>query len=275
MPQVLTVWNTDPVLWLALIAIGAAYYICAGPLGARIGLRAQATRREGIAFGCGLVLLVFTLVTPLDTLGRTDLFSAHMLQVMLLNSLVAPLLLLGLPEAWARAAAHRAGPLGEGGTLLMWVVATLLFNSVFLFWHAGIIYEVSLSNEAVHDLASLTLLLTGMVRWWPILTPEHRQSRMASPGQIIYILLESLPVDIFAIALIFAPAPLYATYLHAPRLWGIPAMLDQQIAGCIALIPGTFADFILVSIVFFAWLRRTEREQEAEDERLAALEQSR
>lgn len=274
MPQVLTVWNADSALWLALIALGGTYYTFTGPLGARFGVSALATRRERIAFGCGLALLALILVTPLDTLGRTALFSAHMLQVMLLNSLVAPLLLLGLPEAWARAAARRAGPLGEGGTLLLWVVATLIFNGVFLFWHAGVIYDVSLSNEIVHDLASVTLLLTGVVRWWPVLTPAQRHLRMASPGQIVYILLESLPVDIFAIALIFAPAPLYTTYLHAPRLWGIPALLDQQIAGCIALIPGTFADFILISIVFFAWLRRTEREQEVEDERVAALERS-
>lgn len=274
MPQALTIWNADPILWLSLIGLGAAYYAFTGPWRALTGLSAPATRRERVVFGFGLALLAVTLVSPLDTLGRNDLFSAHMLQVMLLNSLIAPLLLLGLPEAWARAVARRAGPLGEGPTLLLWAVATLLFNGVFLFWHAGVIYEASLSNEVVHDLASLTLLLTGVVRWWPILTPEYRQGRMTSPGQIVYILLESLPVDIFAIVLIFAPAPLFATYSHAPRLWGLSAMLDQQIAGCIALIPGTFADFILISVIFFAWLRRTERDQEAEDERLAALKQS-
>jgi cytochrome c oxidase assembly factor CtaG len=271
-PHALTIWNADPLLWLALLALGVAYYAATGPLAARIGLKEPATRRERTVFGFGLALLALTLVSPLDTLGRTDLFSAHMLQLMLLNSLVAPLLLLGLPEAWGHAIARRAGPLGEGSTLLLWAVATLVFNGVFLLWHAGPLYEMSLSNEIVHNIASLTLLLTGLVRWWPVLTPEKRQVRLAAPGQMIYILLESLPIDIFAVVLIFAPAPLYATYLHAPHFWGVSALLDQQIAGCIALIPGTFADFILISIIFFAWLRRVDREQEAEDERVAALE---
>lgn len=275
MPPSLFIWNTDPLLWLALIALGAAYYTATGPLAARFGLEEPTTRRERLNFGFGLALLALTLVSPLDTLGRRDLFSAHMLQWMLLNSLVAPLLLLGLPEAWGRAIARRSGPLGEGGTLLLWAVATLVFNGVFLLWHAGPLYEATLSNEIVHDLASLLLLLTGMVRWWPVLTPEQRQVRLASPGQMIYILLESLPIDIFAVVLIFAPAPLYATYVHVPHFWGLSAMLDQAIAGCIALIPGTFADFVLISIVFFAWLRRMDREQEAEDERLASVEQQR
>ena len=266
-----TAWSGDPAIWLVLVGIGGAYALCAGPFAARVGAWERASRREQVAFWSGWVLLALTLVSPLDALGREVWFSAHMLQVMLLNSLIAPLLLLGLPEGWVRAVTRRSGPLGEGGTLLLWAVAAVLFNGVFLFWHASAVYEVGLRNEAVRDSASLTLLLTGALRWWPLLTPNWRRSRLVQPGQIIYILLESLPVDIFAIVLIFAPAPLYATYAHAPRLWGIPAMLDQQLAGCIALIPGTFVDIVLMSIIFFAWLRRVDREQEAEDERLAAL----
>jgi hypothetical protein len=91
----------------------------------------------------------------------------------------------------------------------------------------------------------------------------------------VYTLLESLPIDIFAVALIFAHGPLYATYAHAPRLWGIPPMRDQQIVACETLVPGTFFDFMLISMIFFAWFRRMERDQQREDERLAALDEDR
>jgi putative membrane protein len=271
--QLVLSWNWDPAIWLAVLALGVAYYYVDGPLRVRHALGEPATPRQIACFAGGLVALALTLVTPLDAVGRTSLFSAHMLQLMLLNTLVAPLLLLGLPEWLARRALGRLGRLGEGGTLVMWAVAALVFNGTFLLWHAGPAYELGLRSEVVHDLESLTILLTGAVRWWPILTPGRRETRLASPIQIVYVLLESLPLDIFAIALIFAPGPLYHTYAAAPRLWGIPAMLDQQLAGCVALFPGTFLDIILMSIVFFAWFRRMERNQEAEDERLAAMQQ--
>src|SRR5579859_5018926 len=155
-----TAWSGDPAIWLVLVGIGGAYALCAGPFAARVGAWERASRREQVAFWSGWVLLALTLVSPHDALGREVWFSAHMLQVMLLNSLIAPLLLLGLPEGWVRAVTRRSGPLGEGGTLLLWAVAAVLFNGVFLFWHASAVYEVGLRNEAVRDSASLTLLLT-------------------------------------------------------------------------------------------------------------------
>ncbi|HEV2236259.1 MAG TPA: cytochrome c oxidase assembly protein [Ktedonobacterales bacterium] len=268
-------WNWDPAVLLGLTALCAAYYAAVVPRRGRAQPGAPATRRQVAMFSAGVAVLALTLITPLDTLGRTALFSAHMVQLMLLNTLVAPLLLLGLPEALAQRALRPLGRLarpGEGGTLLLWVAAALLFNGVFLLWHVGRLYAAGLGNPALHDLEGLTILLSGVVRWWPLLTPAEGQTRLANPGQILYILLESLPIDIFAVALIFARGPLYAIYAHAPRVWGIPPMLDQQIAACVALIPGTFLDFILISVIFFAWFQRMERDQQVEDERLAALQ---
>ncbi|GAC1449428.1 MAG: cytochrome c oxidase assembly factor CtaG [Ktedonobacterales bacterium] len=266
-------WNWDPAVLLGIASLCAAYYWLVGPFRKRRGLGEPATRRQIAYFVAGVVTLALTLITPLDALGRHDLFSAHMLQLMLLNTLIGPLLLLSLPEWLVRAAVRPLARPGSDVALLMPVLAGLVFNATFLLWHSAPLYEPALRNEAPHDLETATLLLTGTFRWWPLLTPADHRIRMASPGQIVYLLLESLPLDIFAVVLIFATNPLYPTYAAAPRLWGISAMLDQEIAGCIALVPGTFLDIILMSTIFFAWLRHVERNQEQEDERLAALQQ--
>ena len=256
---------------VGLAVLCGAYYWIIGPLRERRGLGEPATRRELTYFTVGMIVLTICLITPLDALGRTTLFSAHMLQLMLLNTVVGPFLLLGLPADVVRASLGPLRRLGEYGLIVVMLAAAFLFNAVFLLWHAGPLYDAGLSNEAVRDLEMLTILVTGTVRWWPVLTPDQPQLRLASPTQILYILLESLPSDIFGVALMFTVRPLYTVYAHATPIWGLTPQLDQIVAGCIALIPGTFLDFILVSIVFFFWLRRVERNQEAEDERLAAL----
>jgi putative membrane protein len=268
-------WNWDPAVLLGIAALCAAYYWLVGPFRERRGLGEPATRRQVVYFVAGVVTLALTLITPLDALGRHALFSAHMLQLMLLNTLVGPLLLLSLPEWLVRAAVRPLTRPGSDLTLVVPLVAGLVFNATFLLWHSAPLFEPALRNEALHDLETATLLLTGTFRWWPLLSPADHRVRMASPVQIVYLLLESLPLDIFAVVLIFATNPLYATYAAAPRTWGISAMLDQEIAGCIALVPGTFLDIILMSTIFFAWLRRVEHNQEQEDERLAALQQGR
>jgi cytochrome c oxidase assembly factor CtaG len=275
-------WNWDPAVLLGILLLCAGYAaIIIGPWRVRIGLDEPPTRRQMFAFAAGMATLALVLITPLDALGRTALFTAHMLQLMVLCTAVAPLLMLGLPEPLVHRGLRRIGLLGrlgemgqqgEGRTLVLWAVAIVVFNAAFLLWHVAAFYEPGLRDEAVHDLESLTILVVGALRWWPVLTPAERKTRLASPGQILYILLESLPIDIFAIALIFAPGPLYTIYAHAPRLWGIGAMLDQQLAGCVAMIPGTFLDIILMSAVFFAWFRRMEHDQAAAEAQ-AAMEQ--
>ena len=47
----------------------------------------------------GVAVLLVALVSPLDALGDTYLFSAHMIQHLLLLLVVPPLLILGIP-AW-------------------------------------------------------------------------------------------------------------------------------------------------------------------------------
>jgi putative membrane protein len=264
-------WNWDPAVLLGLLALCYAYYGVVGPLRERRGWGEPPSRRQITSFVVGMLLLALCLISPLDALGRTTLFSAHMLQLMVINTVVGPLLLLGLPAGIVRTSLGPLRNLGEYGLIVVMLAAAGLFNAVFLLWHAGSFYEPALHNEALRDLEILTILLTGILRWWPVLTPDQPKLRLASPTQILYILLESLPIDIFGVALIFALRPTYATYALATPVWHLTASLDQTIAGCIALIPGTFLDFILISIVFFAWLRRVEHDQEREDERLAAL----
>ncbi len=265
----LTTWNLDPLAIVFVLALLGAYLVVVGPLRERFALGEPVSRRRIVYFVVGCALLAFTVLSPLDTLARHYLFSAHAVQLFLLITVVAPLLMAGLPE-WLVALILPLESLREATRgLLFPVIAILAFNGIIIVWHIGPLFEAALRTRWLYDLQLLCILLAGMVDWWPLLTPLDRHTRLASPFQLLYLAVESVPLDLFGVATLFSRSPFYPTYEHAPRVLGIPALIDQQIAGGIVAIPNNVIDFALMSVVFFGWLASIDRAQ-AERERTEA-----
>src|SRR5262249_923361 len=139
--------------------------------------------------------------------------------------------------------------------------AIALFNGALLIWQIEPFFEASLHNDGLHNLRLLTLVIAGILNWWPLLTPLDRHTRFASPFQMFYIVAESVPLDLFGLVCIFAGYVFYPTYADAPRLFGISAMADQALAGGMLAIPTNVFDFILMSVIFFGWVERLDRAQ--------------
>jgi cytochrome c oxidase assembly factor CtaG len=254
-------WNLDPVLLAALLALLGAYLVIIGPLRERFGLGEAVSRRKGILFISGWLVLALSVLSPLDAIGRRYLFTASALQLLLITSLAAPLLLSGLPD-WLVARFLPTEALRKM-TRGFWFAfaAVVIFNGAILIWQVEPLFEASLQNDGLHNLRLLTLLIVGVINWWPLLTPLDRRTRFASPFQIFYIAAESVPLDLFGLACIFVGTVFYPTYADAPRLFGISAMTDQALAGGLLAIPSNVFDLILMSVVFFGWVERSDRAQ--------------
>ncbi|HEU5348354.1 MAG TPA: cytochrome c oxidase assembly protein [Ktedonobacterales bacterium] len=257
----LTWWNADPVTLALLVVLLGGYALTLGPLRDRLLPGVVVPRGRIAAYLGGVALLGLTLLSPLDTLGREYLLTARIAQVLILVTFVAPLLMIGLPDELAA----RLLPVKKwrevAGTPLFVVFAVVAFNAIILFWQIPRFYDLSAQVTLWHDVANLCYLFAGVLTWWPLLTPANRRARMASPLQMVYLALESLPIDIFGITIIFASGPLYATYIHAPRITGLTAMVDQQIAGALLALPGNLLDILFMSIIFFVWIERIEQAQ--------------
>ena len=267
-----TSWNLDPLLLLALALLLAGYLAAIGPLRQRLGIAELIARRRVWSYVVGWAALVLVLVTPLDTLGRYYLFSAHTLQLFLITTLAAPLLLYGLPE-WLMERLLPLRALRElTRNVLFTVAAACAFNAIILIWHIGPLYEAALRDTRLHQLQMLCFLVAGLLTWWPLVTPLDHHLRLASPLQIFYLMLESLPLDVFGIATMFAPYVFYSTYATAPRVLDLlPPLADQQVSGGILVVPGNLVDIVIMSVVFFIWINRMEIAQRArERERYAA-----
>lgn len=263
----MTTWNLDPVLLLALALLLGGYLYAVGPLNRRIAPDEPAPRSRVLAYVGGWLVLALSLTSPLDTLGRYYGFAAHSLQLFILITAVAPLMLIGIPEwlVWTvlPSRALRDATRGFGFA----VASVILFNGLVLIWHAGPIFEASLSNDALHNLASLSFLVAGLLTWWPLLTPLDRHTRLASPFQILYLVVESLPLDVFGAFTLFADHVFYTSYEAAPHLFGFSTVVDQAVGGAIIAVPGNIIDIVVMSLVFFGWIQRVEqaqRQREAE-----------
>ena len=260
-----TTWNFDPLVLLGLALLLGGYFYAIGPFRQARGEDAVELRRV-LLYTLGWLSLALMLITPIDTLGRYYLFAAHTFQLFILTTVTAPLMMLGLPE-WLVTLLLPLRALRDATRgLTFTVLCALAFNLIILIWHTNPLYTNGLHNEGLHDLESLSFLVAGVLTWWPLLTPMDRQTRMSNPLQMLYLVLESLPLDIFGIFAIFAPGPFYAVYTTAPRLFGgLTPMTDQALAGALLAVPGNTIDIGLLSIVFFVWLARSEREQQASD----------
>lgn len=262
-----TTWNLDPVLLFALALLLGGYLYTVGPLSRRKTPDEPRPRARIAAFVGGWLILTLSLISPLDTLGRYYGFASHSLQLFLIITAVAPLLLIGIPEwvMWTLlpTRALRDATRGFGFAAL----SVVLFNGLVLVWHAGPIFEAGLQNEALHNLENLCFLIAGLLTWWPLLTPLDRHTRLASPFQILYLVVESLPLDIFGAFTLFADHVFYTSYAVAPHLFGWSTVVDQAVGGAILAVPGNLIDIVMMSLVFFGWIQRVEqaqREREAQ-----------
>src|SRR6266851_8070636 len=95
----LTQWNLEPSILIGTALITGLYLYAIGPLRKRQFPNEQIMTGQTIAFLSGVLIMFLALVSPLDELGDSYLFSAHMVQHLCLTILGPPLLLIGTP-AW-------------------------------------------------------------------------------------------------------------------------------------------------------------------------------
>ena len=255
-------WSWEPSIWIGIALLVGAYLCAIGPLRTRFSSSEPVPRTQAAWFLLGAGVLLLALVSPLDELSDRYFFSAHMLQHLLLSLVAPPLLLLGTP-GWILRPLLRRPRLAQVMRILTtpWV-AFASFNIVFLAWHLPILYEATLHNESIHILEHLLFIATGVLNWWPILSPLPELPRLSPAGQLLYLFLEAVPGMVLGALIVFAPNVLYPTYADALRPLGLDPMADQQIAGQVMWMLGGFIYLAALAAVFFAWLGREERAEQ-------------
>ncbi|HBY96887.1 MAG: cytochrome c oxidase assembly protein [Ardenticatenaceae bacterium] len=253
-----TRWSWEPSILLGLELAVALYLVAVFPLRRRFGWAPGIERRQVVAFMIGLLTIFIALVSPLDFLADRYLFSAHMVQHLLLILVMPPLVLVGTPGWLLRPLLQRPALARVVRWLTYPVVAFGLFNVNFWLWHLPWLYQLSLESDQVHILMHLLFMATGVLSWWPVLGPLPELRLQSYPARMAYLFAQTLPNTGLSVLLIFSPAVLYPAYALAPRLWGISPLADQQLGGLAMWIPGSLIYLSALSMLFFRWFGEDE-----------------
>jgi putative membrane protein len=242
-----------------LVGLQVVYSLSVGPYRNRFAGSARVPRLKQIAFSSGLATTFLALATPLDVLADEYLFTAHMVQHLMLTLAAAPLLLGGTP-GWLLREALRTTRL-QG--FIRWarhpLVAFFGFNISFALAHVPAFYELTLANEPLHAVEHLVFIGTAMLMWMPVISPVPD---IAPPypalAQVLYLFLQTVPASLVGALLSATSGAYYPTYVLAPRITSLSPLEDQQLGGLIMWVGSGIYFLIATGVVFFAWAAREE-----------------
>ena len=251
-------------VWLLVaFLVGAYVYVVrfVGPHAVPAG-QAVVTRRNVWCFAAAMALLWVASDWPIHDIGERYLYSAHMLQHMMLTYFLPPLALLATPEWLLRVLVGD----GRAYRVLRWmckpVVAGVVFNLAVIISHIpGVVNtSVTSSSPLPHYLVHVMVVLTALLMWMPVCGP-FREFHMGTPGKMIYLFLQSIVPTVPAGWLAFAEGSVYKAYDQPVRVWGMSVTTDQQLAGAIMKTGGSIFLWSIIVVLWFTRFSASNRDE--------------
>jgi putative membrane protein len=174
----------------------------------------------------GVLLLWAVMGSPLAALDH-QLLTFHMLQHLVLMTVAAPLILLGLPGR----------VIGRVHPVFCWLASTI----TVIGWHIPALFALGMRSEGWHVAEHACFFAAGLLFWLPVIQPWPSLGTGSRWSVPLYLFLATLPCDALSAFLTFCNRVVYPHYLHAQRIFEISALKDQEIAGALMWFWVTFA----------------------------------
>jgi putative membrane protein len=262
--------GAEPTVAIGLLVAAGAYGLGVARLWRSAGPGRGITRGQIVLYAFAMLTLALALLSPVDTLSD-DLFSAHMVQHLLLICVAAPLLVLGSPLVallWALPRQWR-GTVGQWwgsrprarmalSALGLPAVAWCLHAVAVAFWHIPKPYGWALAHASVHAIEHVSFLVTACLFWWVVL-PGRSGRHLGSGAGVLYVAAMAIVMGIYGAVVTFAPTPWYSHYAERTAAWGLTSLADQQLAGLVMWIPASVVYLGAALWCVADWLRVEER----------------
>ncbi|GGJ54852.1 putative membrane protein [Anoxybacillus voinovskiensis] len=281
----MALWS--PFFFLLLLLIGAFYALLVGPWRRKWATEHPPSRKQKTYFYTGLVLLYVIKGSPIDLLGHL-MFSVHMTQMAILYLIVPQCFILGIPngmyeklfrvDAIKRVYAFLTKPL----------IALLLFNGLFSFYHVPFIFDVIKTNMIYHATVTTILFIAAWCMWWPVINKLPEWQTLSGIKKVGYIFANGVLLTPACALIIFADTPLYRTFsdpsawlnalqlcvpsgtlaslhLTGPQMFLSMSLLnDQQLGGVLMKIIQEIVYGTMLFFIFIDWYQK-EREKEPQE----------
>lgn len=272
----------SPYYLLFVLALSFSYYLITIKFKNKFTDADYPDTSQLISFTSGMLLLYIIKGSPIDLLSHI-MFTAHMVQ-MALYYLVFPVLIIkGIPEwLWLKVIGF---PVVRHifNLLTRPLIALLLFNGLFSFYHLPVIFDFAKANPLAHAVITTVILVAAFCVWWPVFTPVENQDTMQPLLKMGFIFANGVLITPACALIIFSDFPLYATYsetggwiqalslcvpssvlsglsLTGPEMFSpIPVIEDQQLGGIMMKITQEIVYGFVLAKIFFTWFRKEDK----------------
>ena len=260
-------FQPHPEVWLlvgSVLAIGVFINRVIAPKvpASTIGEGPAVTRRQKGFFFAGLAVLWIASDWPMHDIAEEYLYALHMFQHFLLTLVVPPLFWLATPS-WLARLVITPGSAGWKWLVRLAhpVVATIIFSAMTVATHWAVVVNTSIEIGAVHYLVHLAVVTASLIMWIPVVGPWE-ELRLTPIAQCIYLFVQSIIPTVPGAWLTMANDVVYTAYARDYDVWGISAVVDQQLAGLFMKVGGGSFLWLLIIIIFFRWALGLERDEQ-------------
>jgi putative membrane protein len=261
-------WYAEPLPLIAAAAGVLLYDRGARVLAATAPERAPARTQKACLAG-GIATLLIALLSPLDDLALR-LQWVHMVQHVLLLVVAPPLVVLARPWATATAGfgprmqslltAPRQALTTHGRHVMVAAAAVTAFVAVMWLWHIPTLYNLTLRDEAVHNLEHTAFFAVGLLFWTVALPRPGRAPSLGLMGRAVVVLAGLVGSWMLAVFIGYAPTVLYA-YSGSG---GLTALADQQLAAGVMWVPASLPFVIVLVALGARWFENDAQAAAAE-----------
>jgi putative membrane protein len=232
---------------------------------------------RGAYFLGAIFIILLGNSAPIDILSSRLLW-VHMIQHLLILVVMAPLIVaaapllplwLGLPRQ-ARRLVRASAMLKAGSAFHQvghWlrqpaVSCALLIVGTWV-WHWPALYDLALTNAAIHDWCEHTTFLAVSALFWTQVIPSPPlRPRLGYLGRLGFIGIAIIQNVVLAVLIGFAQVPLYAPYAHlALGPGGLSTLQDQQLGAGIMWTFGDLPFVIAFAVLVHQWLASQSDDQ--------------
>jgi putative membrane protein len=250
-------WVPRPTVWLLIVGLSLLYWYAVTRIGPRATIPGEAvvTRSQLAWFVATMAVLWAASDWPLHDIGENYLYSAHMVQHLLLSFVLPPMAWLATPTWLARLVVGSGLAYRIVRYLARPLMATLIFNAVVVLQHWPVVVNTSVGNGPFHYGVHVLVVFSSLLMWLPVAGPLP-ELRPPLAVQMIHLFAQSIIPTVPTGFLVFAEGTVYRAYDVPYRLWGLSTTDDQQLAGAFMKVLGGMYLWMIIGVLFVRFVTR-------------------